>query len=71
MIAGVQLLTTAEVAALCRVTDGTVRRWVKGDQPRLPSVLIGGRRLVRLSDLERIVGDLGLSKEAEDAKATA
>lgn len=48
------LLTTQEVAALCRVAPSTVARWAKSGV--LPGITIGPRTLrFRRSDVDRLV----------------
>ena len=57
------LLTPAQLAKRCGVHVGSVRRWCRegkdsnGDRvpPKLPSVVLGGRRRIRESDLERLM----------------
>jgi hypothetical protein len=45
-----KLATLAEFAARYRVSERTVRRWIKAGL--VDSVLIGGRRLVKVRALE-------------------
>ena len=52
-----KLVTLAEAAALHRVCERTVRRWIKAGL--LESVRIGGRRLVQLTDQHESVRDVG------------
>lgn len=51
------LLTTNEVAALCRVTVRTVYRLI--DQEQLAAVRVGGRVMIHRRALERLIGPLG------------
>ena len=48
------ILSLTEVAQQLDVHVGTVHRWVRSGvrRRRLPSVLVGGRRYVRVSDLK-------------------
>jgi excisionase family DNA binding protein len=46
-------LTVSEVSARLGVPVPTVRGWIR--KGVLPSLRIGGRRLVRVEDLERLV----------------
>jgi excisionase family DNA binding protein len=46
-------LTVAEVAEATGLHQRTVRRHI--DQGRLKSVLVGGRRLVKVDDLRRFI----------------
>jgi excisionase family DNA binding protein len=48
-----EFLTVPEVAARCRTSEETVRRWLR--QGRLPSTGVGRRRLVRRADLDRLL----------------
>ena len=43
-------LTVTETAELCRVDPRTVKAWIS--RGILPSVRIGGRRLIKRSDIE-------------------
>jgi excisionase family DNA binding protein len=52
-----QLLTIKEAAKLLACTEGGIRKWI--GQRRLPSVRIGRLRRLRLSDLQRFVGQDG------------
>jgi excisionase family DNA binding protein len=47
-----EFLTVEDVAGLCHAHPETVRKWLR--QGRLPSVVIGRRRLVRRVDLDRL-----------------
>ena len=49
------LLTIKDVKSICRVSDKTVRRWIKARE--LPSALLGGQRRVRPRDLEIFIRD--------------
>ena len=53
------ILSLTEVAQQMHVHVGTVHRWVHSGVRgrRLPSVLVGGRRYVRISDLEAFLQD--------------
>lgn len=46
-------LTVAEVAALLKLNQQTVRNWI--DQGSLPAVRVGRRVRIRRSDLERVL----------------
>jgi excisionase family DNA binding protein len=46
-------LTVAEIAAVLKVNQQTVRNWI--DQGRLPALRIGRRVRVRRSDLEQLL----------------
>jgi excisionase family DNA binding protein len=48
-------LTVAEVAALLKLNQQTVRNWI--DQGSLPAVRVGRRVRIRRSDLNRILDD--------------
>jgi excisionase family DNA binding protein len=50
---GVRLLRIKEVAQYLRMSDKTVRRMI--DAGQLPSVKIRGLRLVRWSDVEKLL----------------
>jgi len=58
-----------EIADLFGVTIRTVRRWIADGT--LPSIRIGGARLVARADLERLLGtSFDLSEEDEDEECT-
>jgi excisionase family DNA binding protein len=48
-------LTVAEVAALLRLNQQTVRNWI--DQGSLPALRVGRRVRIKRSDLDRILED--------------
>lgn len=48
-----QLYTTKEVAALLKVADITVKRYISQD--KIPSIKFNGLRRVRGNDLENII----------------
>ncbi len=48
-------LTVADVAALLKLNQQTVRNWI--DQGSLPAVRVGRRVRIRRSDLERLLDD--------------
>ena len=50
-----EMLVIDEVAAICRVSNRTVRRWVKARD--LPAVLLGGLVRIRPKDLEIFIRD--------------
>jgi len=61
-----QLLTTAEVARLLRVTVGTVNRYARiGELVAIQ--LPGGQRRYRLSDVERLLVPAEVEPEATSA----
>jgi excisionase family DNA binding protein len=49
------LLTVEDLAKRGRVSQRTVRRWIK--QGKLPSIKIGGLRRVRVRDWKRFISD--------------
>ena len=49
------LLIIKEVAALCRVSEKTVRRWI--DARELPAARLGGQWRVRPRDLDIFIRD--------------
>jgi excisionase family DNA binding protein len=53
MKAGRRYLRAAEIAALTGMSLRTVRRWIKDEV--LPSVKVGGARLVATEDLEALL----------------
>lgn len=58
-----------EIAAVLSVTERTVRRWIADGI--LPSIRIGGARVVAKEDLERLLGtSFDLSEEDEDEECT-
>jgi excisionase family DNA binding protein len=46
-----QLLTIPEAAELCRVSDKTIRRWIKSAE--LPAARLGNQWRIRPKDLQR------------------
>ena len=46
-----QFLTIPEAAELCRVSDKTVRRWIKSTE--LPAARLGNQWRIRPKDLQR------------------
>ena len=51
MTGSAQYLRAAEIARLLGISERTVRRWIASGE--LPSVKVGGSRLVARADLER------------------
>jgi excisionase family DNA binding protein len=51
-------LTVAEVAALLKLNQQTVRNWI--DQGSLPALKVGRRVRIRRSDFERLLADSSL-----------
>ena len=49
----VNFLTVAEVAAMLKLNQQTVRNWI--DQGSLPALRVGRRVRIRRSDLERVL----------------
>jgi excisionase family DNA binding protein len=67
-----EFLTVAEVAALLKINQQTVRNWI--DAGKLPAVRVGARRVrVTRSDLERFLeqGRTGAGAAAEPSPAHA
>ena len=50
-----ELLVIEDVMSICRVSDKTVRRWIKARV--LPAALLGGQWRVRPKDLEIFIRD--------------
>ena len=69
---GEEFLTVAEVAAILKLNQQTVRNWI--DRGELPAVRVGARRVrVRRSDFERFLeqGSTRASPEPEQSPAQA
>ena len=49
------LLTIKDVAALCRVSEKTIRRWIKAGD--LPAARLGGQVRIRPRDLDIFIRD--------------
>ena len=49
------LLTIPNVAEICRVSERTVRRWIKAGE--LPAIRLGRQWRIVRKDLERIISD--------------
>ena len=49
------LLTINDVCAVCKVSDKTVRRWIKAKE--LPAARLGGQWRIRPRDLEIFIRD--------------
>lgn len=49
-----QLVSIKEAARLLACTEAAIRKWVM--QRRLPSVRVGRLRRIRLSELQRFIG---------------
>jgi excisionase family DNA binding protein len=60
-----EFLTVAEIAALLRLNQQTVRNWI--DQGSLPAVRVGRRVRVRQSDLNRLLDTGANGAESSDA----
>jgi putative molybdopterin biosynthesis protein len=58
-------LTVAEVAALLKLNQQTVRNWI--DQGSLPALRVGRRVRIRRSDLERVLQAGATSPETSSA----
>ena len=58
-------LTVAEVAALLKLNQQTVRNWI--DQGSLPALRVGRRVRIRRSDLERVLEAGATSAEGPTA----
>ncbi len=50
---GDELMTVAEIAAVLRLNQQTIRNWI--DQGRLPAVRIGRRVRIKRSDFEQLL----------------
>ena len=62
---GTAFLRPRQIAELLSVTERTVRRWIA--EGTLPSVKLGGARLVARATLERRLGTpLDLPEESDD-----
>ncbi len=68
---GEEFLTVAEVAALLKLNQQTVRNWI--DQGSLPALKVGRRVRIRRSDLERVLEDgaIGSGKPGSDGGPNA
>lgn len=67
-----ELLTTAQVAALCNVTKATVNRWATDG--RIPVITLpSGMRRFRREDVNKLLTPTGGDPSADDAapRATA
>ena len=53
--AEVRLLTIPDVAEFCRVSERTVRRWIKAGE--LPAIRLGRQWRIAKKDLERFLSD--------------
>jgi excisionase family DNA binding protein len=64
-------LTVAEVAAMLKLNQQTVRNWI--DQGSLPALRVGRRVRIRRSDLDRVLEQsyTGASGPPEDAGPSA
>jgi excisionase family DNA binding protein len=71
MSAGKQYLRAADIAELTGASVRTVRRWIA---ELLPSVKVGGARLVAAADLDRLLrphqGTLGRLGESDDTNCS-
>ncbi len=54
-MSGPHYMRAAVIAQLLGISERTVRRWIATEV--LPSIKIGGARLVARADLERLVSD--------------
>ena len=64
-----QYLRAAEIARLTGLSERTVRRWIASGE--LPSVKVGGSRLVARADLERALSPARTYlRESEDESET-
>lgn len=57
-------LRVSEVTDIVRCSERTVRRWIA--EGVLPSVKIGGTRLVAIADLHRLLFGAASSEDAEE-----
>ena len=65
MTGSAQYLRAAEIARHLGISERTVRRWIAAGE--LPSVKLGGSRLVAKADLERVLSPAPqLLQEPED-----
>ena len=56
-----EYLRAADIAALTGTSLRTVRRWIAGEV--LPSIKLGGARLVQKAELERLLSPLSTTTE--------
>ena len=64
MTGGPQYMRAGKIARLLGMTERTVRRWIASGE--LPSVKIGGARLVSREDLEALLGQSGASDDEDE-----
>ena len=60
-------LTVAEVAAILKLNQQTVRNWI--DQGKLPAIRVGRRVRIKRSDFERVLAAGATSSAASTATA--